>query len=73
MTTTNISLDKTSHPGRTGTDELVPSRYVLRVGEIDVLLRFLCCPPNPGLSMGRRMRAPFALTAERARGQATRR
>ena len=38
MTTTKMSLDKTSHPGRTGTDELVPSRYALRVGEIDVLV-----------------------------------
>jgi glyoxylase-like metal-dependent hydrolase (beta-lactamase superfamily II) len=35
---TNMSLDKTSHPGRTGADELVPSRYALRVGEIDVLV-----------------------------------
>ena len=35
---TNVSLDNTSHPGRTGTDELVPSRYALRVGEIDVLV-----------------------------------
>ncbi len=35
---TNMSLDNTSHPGRTGTDELVPSRYALRVGEIDVLV-----------------------------------
>jgi len=26
------------HPGRTRTDELVPSRYALRVGEIDVLV-----------------------------------
>ena len=33
-----MSLDITSHPGRTGTDELVPSRYALRVGEIDVLV-----------------------------------
>src|SRR5262245_42030994 len=31
-----MSLDKTSHPGRPGTNELVPSRYALRVGEIDV-------------------------------------
>ena len=30
----NIAL----HPGGTGTDELVPSRYALRVGEIDVLV-----------------------------------
>src|SRR5262249_13970552 len=35
---TNMSLDKTSRPSRTGTDELVPSRYALRVGEIDVLV-----------------------------------
>src|SRR6266849_4938623 len=33
-----MSLDKTSHPGRPGLDELVPSRYALRVGEIDVLV-----------------------------------
>src|SRR4029077_122986 len=31
-------MDMASHPGRTGTDELVPSRYALRVGEIDVLV-----------------------------------
>jgi hypothetical protein len=35
---TNMSLDSTSHPGRAGSDELVPSRYALRVGEIDVLV-----------------------------------
>src|SRR5712671_1921322 len=35
---TNMSVDKTSHPGRLGPDELVPSRYALRVGEIDVLV-----------------------------------
>src|SRR4029079_1564656 len=35
---TNMSLDNTSHPGRAGPDELVPSRYALRVGEIDVLV-----------------------------------
>ncbi|MGX1262086.1 MBL fold metallo-hydrolase [Sinorhizobium fredii] len=34
---TNMSLD-TSHPGRTGPEELVPSRYAVRVGEIDVLV-----------------------------------
>src|SRR6185436_16499898 len=33
-----MSLDNTSHPGRTGTDDLVPSCYALRVGEIDVLV-----------------------------------
>jgi len=33
-----MSLANTSHPGRPGPDELVPSRYALRVGEIDVLV-----------------------------------
>ena len=33
-----MSLDIASHPGRTGIDELVPSRYALRVGEIEVLV-----------------------------------
>ena len=33
-----MSLDNTSHPGRSGPDELVPSRYALRIGEIDVLV-----------------------------------
>src|SRR5262249_61207572 len=35
---TSMSLDNTSHLGRPGVDELVPSRYALRVGEIDVLV-----------------------------------
>src|SRR5215510_309718 len=35
---TNVSLDNTSQPGRPGPDELVPSRYALRVGEIEVLV-----------------------------------
>src|SRR6266851_5042217 len=33
-----MSLADTSHPGRPGLDELVPSRYALRVGEIDVMV-----------------------------------
>jgi glyoxylase-like metal-dependent hydrolase (beta-lactamase superfamily II) len=33
-----MSLDNISHVGGQGLDELVPSRYVLRVGEIDVLV-----------------------------------
>src|SRR5262245_37886681 len=33
-----MSLDNTPHPGRPGLDELVPSRYALRVGEVDVLV-----------------------------------
>jgi glyoxylase-like metal-dependent hydrolase (beta-lactamase superfamily II) len=35
---TNISSDNTSHPGQPGLDELVPSRYAVKVGEIDVLV-----------------------------------
>src|SRR6266849_6681774 len=33
-----MSLDKTSHPVRSGPDELVPSRYALKGGEIDVMV-----------------------------------
>src|SRR5262245_31442187 len=33
---TNLSLGIPSHAGRQGPDELVPSRYALKVGEIDV-------------------------------------
>jgi len=33
-----MSLDITSHPVRPEPDELVPSRYALRVGELDVLI-----------------------------------
>lgn len=33
-----MSLDNTSRPGNPGLDELVPSRYALRVGDIDVLV-----------------------------------
>ena len=35
---TDMNLDTTSHLGRPGPNELVPSRYALRVGEIDVLV-----------------------------------
>ena len=35
---TNVSLEDTAHLGKPGHDELVPSRYALRVGEIDVLV-----------------------------------
>jgi glyoxylase-like metal-dependent hydrolase (beta-lactamase superfamily II) len=34
----NMSLDKTSSAGRSGPEELVPSRYALKVGEIDVMV-----------------------------------
>ncbi len=33
-----MSSDNTSHSGRAGPDELVPSRYALRVGEIEVMV-----------------------------------
>src|SRR5262245_4934815 len=33
-----MSLDNTSHPGRPGLDELVPSRYALKVGDIEVMV-----------------------------------
>ena len=34
----SMQLDYTSNPGRPGPEELVPSRYALKVGEIDVLV-----------------------------------
>ncbi len=36
--TTNMSLNNTLHLGRPQPEELVPARYALRVGEIDVLV-----------------------------------
>lgn len=33
-----MSLDNTPRPGRPGPEELVPSRYALKVGEIDVMV-----------------------------------
>jgi len=38
MSVTKMSLDNTSQPGRPGPEELVPSRYALKVGEIDVMV-----------------------------------
>jgi glyoxylase-like metal-dependent hydrolase (beta-lactamase superfamily II) len=38
MSLTDMSLDNTSHAGRRKPEELVPSRYVQRVGDIDVLV-----------------------------------
>ena len=34
---TSINLDNVSHAGQPGPNELVPSRYALKIGEIDVL------------------------------------
>jgi glyoxylase-like metal-dependent hydrolase (beta-lactamase superfamily II) len=34
----DMTLDNIPHPGRAAPDELVPSRYALRVGEIEVLV-----------------------------------
>jgi len=34
----HINMENTSYSGRPGSDELVPSRYALKVGEIDVLM-----------------------------------
>lgn len=38
MSLANVNLDHTAHPGRPGPDELVPSRYALKIGEIDVMV-----------------------------------
>ena len=49
---TNKILDSTSHPGRPGLDELVPSRYALKVGEIDVMVVSDGVLPLPGAMLG---------------------
>ena len=38
MSLTTMSLDNTSHPGTRAPEELVPSRYALRIGDIEVLV-----------------------------------
>jgi glyoxylase-like metal-dependent hydrolase (beta-lactamase superfamily II) len=38
MSLTSMSLDNNARPGRRAPDELVPSRYAVRVGDIDVLV-----------------------------------
>ena len=83
MSLTNMSLDHTSHPGRPGPDELVPSRYALRVGDIDVMVISdgVLTPPaeynghqrrpgRPGGLAGRHVPAAgrVRLGAERGRG-----
>jgi glyoxylase-like metal-dependent hydrolase (beta-lactamase superfamily II) len=47
-----MSLDITSHPGRPGLDELVPSRYALNVGAIDVMVISDGVLPLPGAMLG---------------------
>ena len=46
-----LVLDEIAHSGRTGTDELVPSRYALRVGGIDVLVISDGVLPIPAATM----------------------
>src|SRR4029077_15294853 len=48
----NISLDNTSHPGRPGLDELVPSCYALRGRELDVLVDSDGVLSLPGTMLG---------------------
>src|SRR5438105_9994749 len=49
---TNVSLENSSHPGRPGPEELVPSRYALKVGEIDVMVVSDGVLPLPGAMLG---------------------
>ena len=83
MSLANMSLDNTSHPGRREPEELVPSRYALRIGEIDVLVvsdgvlplptAMLATQRRPGRPGGLAERhvpaaGRFRLGAERGRG-----
>jgi len=47
-----MSLNNTSHPGRPGLDELVPSRYALKVGAIDVMVVSDGVLSLPGMMLG---------------------
>jgi hypothetical protein len=47
-----MSLDNTSHPGRPALDELVPSRYALRIGDIDVMVVSDGVLSLPGVMLG---------------------
>lgn len=38
QTNKNVRVDNNSRPGSVGSEEVVPSRYAVRVGEIDVLV-----------------------------------
>jgi glyoxylase-like metal-dependent hydrolase (beta-lactamase superfamily II) len=49
---TNISVDNASHSGRPGRDELVPSRYALRVGEIEAMVVSDGVLPLPSTMLG---------------------
>jgi glyoxylase-like metal-dependent hydrolase (beta-lactamase superfamily II) len=48
----NISLDNNSHPGGPGLDELVPSRYALKVGKIDAMVVSDGVLSLPGVMLG---------------------
>src|SRR5467141_4734888 len=52
MSVTKMSLDNTSQPGRPGPEELVPSRYALKVGEIDVMVVSDGVLSLPGATLG---------------------
>ena len=52
MSVTKMSLDHTSHPGRPLRDELVPSRYALKVGAIEVMVVSNGVLPLPGAMLG---------------------
>lgn len=47
----NMGLDIAAKSGRTATDELVPSRYALRVGEIEVLVISDGVLPQPAMTI----------------------
>ena len=49
---TNTGVDNISHAGRTGRDELVPSRYALRVGKIEVIVASDDVLPLPTTMLG---------------------
>ena len=48
----NMSVDNTPRTGKPASDELVPSRYALRIGEIEVLVISDGVLPQPAATIG---------------------
>lgn len=54
----SMKLDNSSHPSRPAPEELVPSRYAVRIGEIDVLVISDGVLPLPTAMLGHNASKP---------------
>ena len=55
----NMSLDTTSDPGRRRPEELVPSRYAVQIGDIEVLVVSDGVLPLPTAMLGHNAAPPI--------------